>query len=174
MEGKQLAIRFDDIEAEAPQKASESILEPQTCKNTAGDENAHTAQNTANTGHSVKERDMAVLRFDDVSRHRDVAETQEHDDGVTWTLTNGGDVRFTYGYAVGNQTGCHNHHNTFAMWEFENSDGELIESFGMDVEDRDAPITAALWVVFEVRACRMLSDLGWLSDTGWRLEDMEG
>jgi hypothetical protein len=118
-----------------------------------------------------QEKEMTVLRFEDVSKHIDVAETQEHDDGMTWTLTNGGKIRLTWGYAVGNEVGCHNTHNTFSMWEWENPDGELIESFGMDVDDRDAPITAALWVVFEVRACRMLADTGWLSEAGWRVDE---
>lgn len=156
-----------------PQTASESILSPKTCENTSDDGNAHTAQNTANDGH-LQERDMAVLRFEDVSKHLDVVETREQDDGVTWTLKNGGKIRITWGYSVGNALGCHNHHNAFAMWEWENEDGELIESVGMDVEDTDAPITAALWVVFEVRACSMLAALGWLSDNGWRLDELEG
>lgn len=191
MNGRQLEIRFGEIEAleaeitahqdayqagkpsECPQIASESILSNQTCKYMAGNENARTAQNKANSGHLSKETEMTVLRFDDVSRHLDVADTREQDDGVTWTLTNGGKIRLTWGYAVGNQLGCHNHHNAFAMWEWENEDGELIESVGMDVDDADAPITAAMWVVFEVRACRMLADLGWLSDAGWRLDEME-
>lgn len=84
---------------------------------------------------------MTVLRFEDVSKHLDVAETQEHDDGMTWTLTNGGKIRLTWGYAVGSQLGCHNHHNTFAQWECENEDGELLESFGVDVDPAEYPVT---------------------------------
>lgn len=151
-----------------PQMASESILEPQTCENTSDDENAHTAQNTANSGHLTEEKEMTVLRFEDVSRHLEVAETQEHDDGMTWTLTSGGKIRLTWGYAVGNQLGCHNHHNTFAMWECEDEDGELVESFGVDVDPSDYPVTPALWVIFEVRAVSMLADSQWLADMGWR------
>ena len=114
---------------------------------------------------------MTVLRFEDVSRHLEVAETQEHDDGMTWTLTSGGKIRLTWGYAVGNQLGCHNHHNTFAQWECENEDGELIESFGMDVDPSEYPVTPALWVVFEVRAVSLLANSQWLADTGWRTGD---
>lgn len=154
-----------------PQMASESILSNQTCIYTADNENAHIAQNTANNGHLAKEIDMTVLRFEDVSRHLEVAETQEHDDGMTWTLTNGGKIRLTWGYAVGNQVGCHNLHNTFAMWECESEDGELLESFGVDVDPDDYPVTPALWVVFEVRAVSLLADSQWIADMGWRTGD---
>lgn len=50
-----------------PQEASESILEPQTCENTADDENARIAQNTANNGQLAKEIDMGVKLYVNVN-----------------------------------------------------------------------------------------------------------